>query len=202
METTLQYGTLELRQDGGRRRIRGRFPYGATATVSSRGKVRKERFEPHSLSFAIRDETRPIHLLFGHDYNRPLAVRAPASAPVGRATIPLVLKDTDEAVEVETEELPEDLEELPTYFQDVLKLIELGLSVGLSPGFQVPPLAVVPGAEELIPEPGNPDILIRSIVEAVLFEMSIVTRPAYIESMVDLRSQDFRTTPRRRRVWL
>ena len=153
------------------------------------------------MSFAIRDESRPIHLLFGHDYNRPLAVRAavaPTPSSLARAPSPaiaLFLTDSEEAVEVETEELPEDLEKLPTYFQDVLKLIEFGLSVGLSPGFQVPPLAVVPGAEGFLPEPGNPDVLIRSIVSAVLFENSVVTRPAYTESMVDLRSHEcFSTT--------
>ena len=81
-------------------------------------------------------------------------------------------------------------------------MIDLGLSVGLSPGFNVPPPDVVPGAEELVPEPGNPDVLIRIIHAAVLFELSIVTRPAYPESFVDLRSADFRVHTGRPRVWV
>ena len=39
---------LELRQRG--RRLSGRFPYGATATVSDRGTVRKERFAKRAFS--------------------------------------------------------------------------------------------------------------------------------------------------------
>lgn len=213
METGLTFaGGLEVRREGRRRRIRGRFPYNSTAVVADRGRQRKETFAPHSLRFAIEDTERPIHLLHGHSYDRPLAVRAAAPAPLPatpapdlvapRAAIALLLTDTDEAVEFETEELPEDTEELPVYYQDVLKLIDLGLTVGLSPGFVVPPVSVVPGAEELVPEPRNESVLIRLIREAVLYELSIVTRPAYRDSSVDLRAEDFRVMPRKVRVWL
>ena len=193
-------GTVELRQDeGGRKRIRGRFPYKSTATMRDRGKVRKERFEPHSLSYAIEDETRPIHILVGHSYDRPIAVRAAAGSGV---TSTAKVVDTDEGVEFETDELPEDLDDLPSYYRDLLWNITQGLMIGVSPGFTVAPLDVVPGAEQLLPEPGNPDVLIRSIRAAVLHELSIVTRPAYRESVVDLRSMDARRYAPRRRVWL
>ena len=217
METGLTFqGGLEVRQDGSRRRIRGRFPYNSTAVVASRGRQRKEKFAPHALDFAIKDETRPIHLLVGHSYDRPLAVRAalpvPSSSPLPLPSSPapppaavgvvLNLVDSESGLEFETSELPEDLDELPVYYADVLKLIGMGLTVGLSPGFNVPPADVVPGAEELVPEPGNPDVLIRVIHAAVLFELSIVTRPAYPDSFVDLRSADFRVHTARPRLWL
>ena len=74
---------------------------------------------------------------------------------------------------------------------DVLKQIRGGLVGGLSPGFRVPPLDVVPGAETIIPEPGNPSVGIRLIREAVLSEFSLVTRPSYQDaSEIELRAED------------
>ena len=68
-----------------------------------------------------------------------------------------------------------------------------GLVGGISPGFTVPPLSIVPDAERFIPEPDNPGVQIRQINQAVLFEMSLVTRPQYKETVVDLRAEDFGT---------
>ena len=59
---------------------------------------------------------------------------------------------------------------------------------GISPGFSVPSSSAVPNAEELLPEPGGLGVFIRRIKEAVLFELSLVTRPAYQETEVDIRS--------------
>ena len=74
-----------------------------------------------------------------------------------------------------------------------------------SPGFRVPPQSAVPNAEELIPEPGNPGVQIRVIRQAVLYELSLVTRPAYPETIVDLRAENEgqdEVLIRRRRPWL
>ena len=60
--------------------------------------------------------------------------------------------------------------------------------VGLSPGFRVPPKGVVPNAESLRPEPGNPSVMIRQINDAVLREMSVVTSGAYLDALVEIRS--------------
>ena len=68
---------LELRQRG--RLLSGRFPYRSTATVRDRGRVRKERFDPGAFAFAVEDETREIHLLAGHSYDRPLASKRAGS---------------------------------------------------------------------------------------------------------------------------
>ena len=48
---------------------------------------------------------------------------------------------------------------------------------------------VVPGAETLIPEPGNSLVMIRQINDAVLREFSVVTSGAYDEAFVDLRAE-------------
>ena len=65
-----------------------------------------------------------------------------------------------------------------------------GLIRGISPGFRVPPKSAVPDAEKLIPEPGNPSVMIRSLSALVLNELSLVTRPAYEASTAELRAKD------------
>ena len=65
----------------------------------------------------------------------------------------------------------------------------------------MPPRAVVPNGERLEPEPGNPAVSVRVIENAVLSELSIVTRPAYSETDIDVRALEA-LAPRRLRVWL
>ena len=74
--------------------------------------------------------------------------------------------------------------------KDTVLAVRSGLIRGISPGFRVPPTSAVANAETLIPEAGNPGVFIRQINEAVLFELSLVTRPSYVESSVDVRSAD------------
>ena len=168
---------LEYRQRG--RRITGSFPYGQTATLSDRGRVRKERFGPRAFEFAVNDPARDIHLLVGHSFDAPLASK------LGRS---LRLSDSDSALEFAAT-LPAENRQ-PTWMRDAVLAISGGLMTGISPGFRVPPPAVLPDAEENIPEPGNPDILIRHISMAVLFELSGVTRAAYLKTTLDLRQRD------------
>ena len=183
---------LELRQRGGGRVMSGRFPYRSRATVSDRGRVRKEEFRARAFGFAVEDETREIHLLAGHSYDRPLASKR-------RGT--LKLKDGDDGLRFEAD-LPEEAEQ-PSWMTDTVRALNAGLIGGISPGFRVPPPSAVPGAEELIPEPGNPGVQIRVIRQAVLFELSLVTRPAYPATEVDLRADVLPGAGvARRRVWL
>ena len=78
----------------------------------------------------------------------------------------LEIADGDDGVTFEAR-LPDDP---PSWVVDAEKSIAAGLMIGLSPGFTVPPVSVVPGAERLEPEPGNPSVQIRVISEAVLRE--------------------------------
>ena len=182
---------LELRQRG--RELSGRFPYRSRATVSDRGRVRKEEFLQRAFAFAVEDETREIHLLAGHSFDRPLASKL-------RGT--LKLKDGDDGLRF-TAELPEEAAQ-PSWMRDTVMALNAGLVGGISPGFRVPPPAAVPNAEALIPEPGNPGVQIRVIRQAVLFELSLVTRPAYPATEVDLRADNLQPGGQgaRRRVWL
>ena len=152
--------------------------------------VRKERFEAHAFNFAIEDETRQLDILVGHDFGRPIASRKAGT---------LEIEDSADAVNFEAR-LPDDP---PSWVVDAEKSIAAGLMVGLSPGFAVPPASVVPDAERLEDEPGNPGVQIRVIRAAVLREFSVVTAPAYPDAAVDLRADDFGRAPnRRRRLWL
>ena len=182
---------LELRASG--RQIFGAFKYGSTATVSDRGRRRKESFAPRAFRFAVDDPEREINLLLGHDFNNALASRRAGS---------LVLEDTDAAL-VFRAELP--VEAAQTIAQvDAVKQLRQNLVGGVSPGFKVPPRDVVPDAETEIPEPGNPAVAVRVINHAVLYELSLVARPAYEDTEVDVRTlfADRAAPQRRRRVWL
>ncbi len=168
---------LEYRQKG--RSLSGAFKYGSTATTRDRGRVRKERIRSRAFSHAVDDPDARIELLRGHNFDQPLAVR-----PGGT----LELEDTADALRFRAELPP--LDAMPSYMRDTLRMIEAGLLRGWSPGFRVPPRSVVPRAEELIPEPGNPGVSIRQINAAVLYEMSLVTRPTYRDTVLDLRSEE------------
>ena len=214
-------GTLELRASG--RRLSGSFPYSQKAgdrmaTVMNKGRVRKERIAPDAFGWQIREfaklqeklgdaitgafdqasqqiirqelERRNIHILAGHSYDRPLGDMLRSGARV---------TSSREALEFEID-LP-DVADQPTHMKDTIAMIRSGLIGGISPGFRVPPKAVVPNGERLEPEPGNPAVQVRVIENAVLSELSIVTRPAYSETDIDVRALEA-LAPRRLRVWL
>ena len=48
-------GKLEIRQDGDTPVLTGKFPLNTTATVSNRGRARKERFAAGSMSWQVRE---------------------------------------------------------------------------------------------------------------------------------------------------
>ncbi|MDE0190750.1 MAG: HK97 family phage prohead protease [Gammaproteobacteria bacterium] len=189
---------LEVREDG--REITGQFPYakrageGPMAVVADRGPNRKEQFAPHAFRYAIEDETREIQLLFGHNPNTPLARRNNGT---------FELEDTDDALRFRAVLPP--LNEQPSYMRDVLMQIRAGLIPGVSPGFRIPPAAAVANAVEMIDEPGNPGVKIRWITAAVLYELSLVSRPAYEgdDNTVDVRTAiGSQTVSLPRRYWL
>ena len=167
-------GELEIRQVGGVSRMVGSFAYNSMATVSDRGRVRKERFSPGAFAFSINDEAREIDILVGHDFGKPIASRRAGT---------LDITDSTDAVRFNAR-LPDDP---PSWVVDAERAINGGLMTGLSPGFRVPPRSAVSNAEELIPEPGNAGVQIRQINAAVLREFSLVTNASYVDAAVELR---------------
>ena len=184
-------GKLEVRaEDDGSRTLVGSFPYGKTATLSDggrRGRPRKERFKSKAFEFRVDDPEAEIHFLVGHDFDKPLA---------SKLSDTLKLTDTAEALTLEARLLPSILE--TQHGRDAISLLTAGLAVGLSPGFRIPPERAVEDAEEVTQEPNDdkPDedgepqkgALIRTVKAALLFELSLVTRPAFEDAQVEARS--------------
>ena len=74
METRSVYLVdLELRQEGERPVIAGRFPYGGLAVIGTR---RQERFMAGAFAATLRDGGTEINFLLSHDMARPLASRS------------------------------------------------------------------------------------------------------------------------------
>jgi uncharacterized protein len=156
-------GALELRADDqGGVRVSGRFPY-STETELAPG--RAERIEARAFAERVNSGDE-IHLLFGHDYDRPLASRSAGS---------LEITDTDTALEFRA-----TVSASTSWAADFLAAHKGGLIRGLSPGFRVPK-----GGESVERRDAG---LLRSITRADLFEISAVTRPAYGQAQIEARA--------------
>lgn len=188
-EVAALIGDLELRAAGrnGRRRLRGRFPYKSLAVLSDGGKLgkpQKERFMPGAFTHSINSADQDIHLLVGHSFDAPLA---------SKNTSTLTFNDTADALNFDAEITPQIAD--TSYGADILKQIDSGLSVGISPGFRIPPPRAVAKAETFADEGYDPargmhNARIRTILQAILFELSIVTRPAYKDAAVTIDPED------------
>lgn len=155
-------GALELRSEGGSTRLRATFPYGAETELAP---GRREVIAPRA--FADRIEAgEEIHLLSGHDYNRPLASRSAGT---------LTLTDSEDALTIEA-----TIADGTTWARDFLAAHAGGLIRGLSPGFRVEPNG------ERIERRGAG--VLRTISRAALFELSTVTRPAYPSAQIEARA--------------
>lgn len=179
-------GGLELRRSAdGSHRLHGRFPYGKPAVLSDGGRTgrpRKEVIAPRAFAHRVNDPSQNILLLSGHDFSKPLA---------SRATNTLDLTDSDSALTFDATITPQVAD--TAHGADVLKLIDSGLAVGISPGFRIPPARAVKNAERIEQEPMDPArgmfaALIRWILAALLYELSIVTQPAYPEAQIEARN--------------
>ena len=179
------YGHLEVRARGSGRVLSGRFPYGRTATVRAGGRVRKERFAPGALAWQVVEFEK---------------LQAQAAKAVGKA-VDAALEDALERRNtflLVGHSYDRSLADM-SWVRDAVLAVEAGQLRGISPGFQVP---AAKGGERLIPEPGNPGVMIREITDAVAFEYSLVARPAYSGTDVDARAEDPALTGSRRRIWL
>lgn len=175
-------GTLEVRKRGsGGLTLTGSFPYGKKATLSDggrRGRPKKEVIAPRAFGYRLDDLSEDIHLLVGHSFDRPLASRSAGT---------LDIRDDDAGVFL-TAIITPDMQEV-SYVRDILASILAGLTVGLSPGFRLPPERAVPTPELVEDEdPAEGIAIIRTVLQALLYEMSIVTRPAYPGTQVEARN--------------
>lgn len=186
MLTGFADGGLELRKRAsGALALQGRFPYGKRAVLSDGGRTgrpKKEVIAPRAFAYRVDRPEEDIHLLVGHSFDKPLASR-------GAGTLDLV--DADDALTFTATITPE-MQEV-SYVKDMLASIAAGLTLGLSPGFRLPPKRAVPEPEKIEdeghdPENGAHNAIIRTVLAALLYEISIVTRPAYPEAQVEARN--------------
>lgn len=155
-------GSLELRSDGGATRLTARFPYGRETEITA---GRHEVIAPRAFSNRI-EAGEEIHLLAGHDFNRPLASRSAGT---------LTLTDGDDALVIDAE-----IDSGTSWARDFLAAHTSGLIRGLSPGFRVPR-----GGERIERRAAG---ILRTIAAADLFEISAVTRPAYPSAQIEARA--------------
>ncbi len=175
---------LELRAGRGKsRRLKGKFPYKKRAVLSDggkKGRPQKEEFAPKAFAYRVDDPKEDIHLLVAHSYDKPLASRAAGTMDIF---------DTEEALIFDAEIVPEMAD--TSWAQDFFRAFASGLIGGISPGFRIPPPAAVPAdqAEKVTEEdPALGRALIRTIFQALLYEISLVTVPAYKETQVEERN--------------
>jgi HK97 family phage prohead protease len=186
MLTGFADGGLELRKRAsGALALQGRFPYGKRAILSDggrSGRPKKEVIAPRAFAYRVDRPDEDIHFLVGHSFDKPLASR-------GAGTLDLV--DSDDALTFTALIMPE-MQEV-SYVRDILAGIAAGLTLGISPGFRLPPKRVVAEPEMIEdegrdPENGAHNAIIRTVLAALLFEISVVTRPAYPEAQVEARN--------------
>lgn len=173
-------GGLELRKRAsGAMALRGRFPYNSLATLSDggrNGRPQKEQFAPGAFRFSVESDA-DILFLSGHRFDKPLASRAAGT---------LELSDTPEALLMEAEISAEIAE--TTWARDFMAAFSAGLVVGLSPGFRIPPERAAKNAVIISDEnPTKGTAIIRTVREAILVELSAVTRAAYPEAQISAR---------------
>lgn len=175
-------GGLELRRaNDGSASLSGRFPYNVAAVLSDGGQTgrpRKEVIAPRAFSYRVDRPEEDIHLLVGHSYDRPLASRSAGT---------LKLTDSDNALSF-TAMISREMQEV-SYVRDFLATLGAGLVGGISPGFRIPPPRAVAKAEKIEDEdPKLGTAIIRTVMAALLYELSVVTRPAYPETQIEARS--------------
>ena len=208
MDSLIFDGQLEVRVSGAGRVLRGAFPLGRTATLSSAGRVRKERFASGGGGRAVSWQVREFEKLQAelsetisstlNEAAKTLRVEALEDAIEKRNTHLLVghdfnraIADTktgnlalvfaDDSVRFEAA-LPDEID-MPSWVRDAVLAVRGGQLRGVSPGFQV----TSKGAERLIAEPGNPAVFIREVLSATVYEYSLVSRPAYSGTSLDAR---------------
>lgn len=179
---------LECRARGGRRRISGKFRYGKTAVLSAggfAGKPLKEVMGPDAFGHSVRESDNDISLLKGHSFDSILGSRNNKSLQI----------ESDKDAVTFRAEIDPAIERLG-YVEETIGQIEAGLIAGISPGFTFPPTRAVKKPitetrEPVDPEKGMHGALIQTINAAILYELSLVARPAYADaSDVAVRSED------------
>ena len=196
MDYPILDGKLEIRQDGDRPVLTGKFPLNTTATISNTGRVRKERFNSGSMSWQLREFAK-LQAQMGQviqsamsDFQKRATVAKLEDALEKRNTHLLLghsyatpiadvksgtlrIRETPDYMELEADLPPESMQ--TSWIRDTVLGIQGGQVRGVSPSFNV----TSKGAERFVPEPpedGNS--MIREILDSVVDHYGLVSRPA------------------------
>ncbi|TIV53463.1 MAG: HK97 family phage prohead protease, partial [Mesorhizobium sp.] len=132
---------------------------------STLGDGRRERFAARAFRSRI-DAGENVFLLAGHDPEKPLASTEAGS---------LTLRDGEDALHIEAR-----VAATTTWANDALAALAAGLTKGISPGFRVR------SGGDVVTR--SADGLLRTVNAADLFEVSLVTLPAYDQAQIAARS--------------
>jgi len=178
-------GQIEVRRRaGGGRTIAGSFPtgYKSRAVLSdggrNGGRPKKEYFKHGAFTYSIESAEQNILVLVGHDFDKVVASKFSETAKFW---------EDQAGLHFEAELSPEIME--TSYARDALAQIGAGLAGGVSVGFRVPPQRTVPDAERVYEEPASEGTaIIRELRDVILYEVSVVSVPAYKNTTVEARS--------------
>ena len=151
--------TVEARRRLGRV-LRGGYDYRNVHVVSASGKLRKTRLKASSLDFALDDPEREISLNLGSSLDGTLGTRS-------SGTLKVTKRGTD-GLDVQLDSLPDT-----QAARDLIGLNEAGIALYARPRYS---LDGVPDAYVDVPEPGNPDVLIREVNQALLLGFDLTIR--------------------------
>ena len=125
---------------------------------------RKTRIIRGAFEYALQQKDREILLTVGARSGAPVASRLAGT---------LALEDTDEALRFAVSRVPST-----TAVNDFLIGMEAGAFVpAIRPLYAIPPDDVVDNPVRLVPEVGNPDVMVEEIHQALLTGLALVTRP-------------------------
>lgn len=151
---------VELRQANGQRSLHGRFVYNS---VSGPGRLRfREQIAPGAFRRSLAGD-QEIWLLAHHDMERPLASRATGT-----------LSFVDSATELRFDAVLSPQIAETSYGADLLRQVEGGLVMGVSPGFGV-------GRERIETRGGQQ---VHVVEDATLLHFGLVTYQAYPSAIV------------------
>ena len=140
--------------------LAGRYDFRSRRTVRDRGRDRKVEYLPGSMDFAIDDPDREIAVRLGR--RGPVMASKQAGSlglRAGKQFFDFVFPDAPSV----------------SHIADFVSLLRAGqIRPGLDFVTRIPPSSVVPGAVQLIPEPGNPGVNIQQIGSAVLRSVAIL----------------------------
>lgn len=140
--------------------MKGFIPYDVDGVMSDRKAIRKQRIRPGAFKFTLDDPKRDIGLIFGR--GQLLASRKSGT---------LILKDTDQGMYWTMPKF------LPfSWSKDAREMLKAGMLAGAAFNFRIPPASVVPRAQTIEPEEGNPGVY-RSVINAgILTGLRLVQR--------------------------